>query len=561
MASIATSYRPLRPDDEFGLQPNPLAAQMPQPQHALALSPVTPADLNAPIQQDPGFEHFLATEAAKSRSDLSPDASPLERAAVPLADQVKSADHENPVSPFAVFGGALGASLAGRQMNTEPYDQAIDLDRKDRAAAKADAEKKAKEQLAARRQDPNSEESMTAQISMGPMLKQLGFADDEIRSLSADDIRDMGKGGNLALSMVETRSRAEQRKQAAQEAAKAREQGITDQMRVLEHNRQFDVDHPLPHSEGGGMWYAPPASVAGTEGDLLKSQIPDALPAERKAALSAAIDGLPTIANAKERERQKASIQHAIDAANAAVGANKPPKAGGADDVAKYVSSIPTTNLHIHVDNPEAAASALEISKRSLGQLQGDVKTAERAAHLHEKMLELEDEWRQGSTADKAAVLANSMAPMTPIPDSAKRLKQVYSAYDSFGTELTGIKARIAQSAGAAAEREDEKRKIPGITDQGARDALQGVGDMLETNANANLGTYGMSVHLARDARFGGHGSAQGRTGADGQPSQTQPTAPPGKVRVALPDGSAKYVPEDKVDQFLAQFKGSQVAP
>jgi hypothetical protein len=242
MASIATSYRPLRPDDEYGLQPNPLAAQMPQPQHALALpQPVTPADLNAPVQQDPGFGHFLATEAAKSRSDLSPDASPLERAAVPLADQVKSADHENPVSPFAVFGGALGASLAGRQMNTEPYDQAIDLDRKDRATAKVEAEKKAKEQLAARRQDPNSEESMTAQISMGPMLKQLGFADDEIRSLSADDIRDMGKGGNLALSMVEARSRAAQRadqlkaneaKVATENAEWDRRNGVTSQQEL-----------------------------------------------------------------------------------------------------------------------------------------------------------------------------------------------------------------------------------------------------------------------------------------------------------------------------------------
>jgi uncharacterized protein (DUF2252 family) len=193
---------------------------------------------------------------------------------------------------------------------------------------------------------------------------------------------------------------------------------------------------------------------------------------------------------------------------------------------------IESSNAHVTVPNAELLKRTQATSKRQVGDIRNDIKTTERAGHMYDQMIADEAEWSNGSAAAKAQVLSG-----LPLSDEAKQLATIKARYEAFSTELQGVKSKIAQSAGSAAEREDAKHEIPSIMSPSAHERLVGIGGMLESNSNANLGSFGGKAHIVT------------KRPAKTQAAAAAAPAPAGMVSVRNPQtGTIKHVPAANAD-------------
>ncbi len=340
--------------------------------------------------------------------------------------------------------------------------------------------------------DPHSEESHKLRQANAPMLQQLGLQPDEIAHLSGADIASVSKGGNLVEGLLTARQKAQQAKAVAE--AKA-------------------ADAAAKHTQDEADWAAHNQITSGQQDERTRTM---AGIGAQNAATQAAISSGLSLRNAETMN--EVGNQQRIEAEQRAEARRiEDEKRKAAEAAAKteqtYVQpeELEASNKHITVTNPNLLHQTQATNKRSSSDIRNDIKTSERAGHTYDQMLADEAAWSKGSAVAKAQVLAG-----VPLSDEAKELATVKARYEAFGTELQGIKSKIAQSAGSAAEREDAKHEIPSIMAPSARQKLIGVGGMLESNANANLGATGMTVNFTKGASKGEIGAPAAKKGGGG---------------------------------------------
>lgn len=194
----------LDPNEQFARMIDELAASGPKaPPVPTAAEPMSATSLYADTEKPPPVDLSIATEPRQAQRD------------VPTG---KLTGGEKTAMGIDAIVSGLSSGLGQLGRRTRP-GAGFDVDfwqaQKDRRAQQA------KQYAADEDADPASEQSRRAQAAMTPMLTKLGLSSDEIASLSATQLSELAKGGNLAMQLAKARA-------AAQVAAAERAQKIED---------------------------------------------------------------------------------------------------------------------------------------------------------------------------------------------------------------------------------------------------------------------------------------------------------------------------------------------
>lgn len=364
MASLITAYRksfdPLDPDEQERQMLADAATAPPLPRPMVPAYPRDLANDGDGDDKETDLDEWLESKAAPSRAALAYQPPRTQTTPKPAASALPQLAHEGgrAVSPLAVFLSTLGASLSGKPMDTGVFERAIA--RKDRRAeiananaredaatakadakeaalaAKGDAEKQTKLAAAAANADPNSPQSQRRRNAVGPLLKQFGLTDDELARLSAADL-DAANTGDLIKDLGELRRRAQERKQASEDAENKRAADMKD----FEARERFKYD--LKHKGGaGGGGAASGASSLEAARKAVADIYGDKVPPEVAARLQ-------LVEAQRDPKRRDAALERLYadlgrrQGASATAGAKVDAKT--ATDAAKYGTALEKSNI------------------------------------------------------------------------------------------------------------------------------------------------------------------------------------------------------------------------
>lgn len=223
--------------------PSPAVQPMRQPAPVPQPSPYAqpaPAPMRAHSMVTPDVADFVARGGLPPRKPKP----------APAADASGGDDPD--LIPRVLSG--IFSGLAG-----EEYDAAFWQGRDDRRAAQAEEAKKAaaleqQKLLEAEESDPRSQKSVSAQTSMAPLLRQLGLTDAEISTLSAADMRQLTKGGDLVTGLADARARAraEESKRALHAEALKEKRAYDEAQESKRDTRDFEQQKTVA-AIGAGM--------------------------------------------------------------------------------------------------------------------------------------------------------------------------------------------------------------------------------------------------------------------------------------------------------------------
>lgn len=198
------------------------------------------------------------------------------------------------------------------------------------------------------------------------------------------------------------------------------------------------------------------------------------------------------------------------------------------DDFIDSIASNPEMRAHF-TDGGKAMRARLEINPRGANAAVDDLKSNNRALDALDRLSAIEQEWKTLGTI--------KYAPKTGVASIALQNSEDYQKaaaleqeYHDLMTEVEGVKARIAQSAGSAAERDEAKSAMPGLGNFTASGRLAGTRNMLKTNTGANLSVLGMAPNEAGDVNQRGLPSHQAnprRASANTSGAESRASKPP----------------------------------
>ena len=170
-------------------------------------------------------------------------------------------------------------------------------------------------------------------------------------------------------------------------------------------------------------------------------------------------------------------------------------------DLVTGLETNPDVRAHF-TDGGRLYIARLKTNPRTMNQASDMVVNNNRVYDMMDDMDETIKEYRalgatkyapKGGFASGIAELLNKASPDSQEYKEYKKAAELESRWAFYMTELQGVKAAIAKTAGSAAEREEAKSELPSITNFNAAQKLAGARRMLETNTRANLSTLGMS--------------------------------------------------------------------